>query len=62
MLVLIGKHKDMRRTHWLTDPKKTIKEKDRKVVIEAQQKEEEIKGKEGRRGGGREELLIYYFS
>ena len=34
MLVLIGKHKDMRRTHWLTDPKKTIKEKDQKVVIE----------------------------
>ena len=43
MLKLISSHKDLRRTHWLTDPKKTIKEKDQKVVIEAQQKEEEIK-------------------
>ena len=33
MLDLIGKHKDLRRTHWLTDPKKTIKEKDQKVVV-----------------------------
>ena len=46
MLKLISSHKDLRRTHWLTDPKKTIKEKDQKVVIEAQQKEEEIKRKE----------------
>ena len=46
MLDLIGKHKDLRRTHWLTDPKKTIKEKDQKVVVEAQQKEDEIKRKE----------------
>ena len=45
MLDLIGKHKDLRRTHWLTDPKKTIKEKDQKVVEEDQRKEDDIKRK-----------------
>ena len=45
MLELIGKHKDLRRTHWLTDPKKTIKEKDQKVVEEDQRKEDDIKRK-----------------
>ena len=43
MLILISTHKDLRRTHWLTDPAKTIKEKDQKVVEEDQQKEDEIK-------------------
>ena len=35
MLVLIGKHKDMRRTHWLTDPKNTYKERDEAILKEA---------------------------
>jgi len=42
MLILISTHKDLRRTHWLTDPAKTIKEKDQKVVAEDKQKEDEI--------------------
>ena len=46
MLKLISSHKDLRRTHWLTDPKKTINEKDQKVITDDQKREEEIKRKE----------------
>ena len=40
MLVLIDKHKDLRRTHWLTDPKNTYKERDEEILKEAQRKKD----------------------
>ena len=43
MLILIDKHKDMRRTRWLTDPQETIRGKDQDLIREAQQKEDKIK-------------------
>jgi hypothetical protein len=46
MLKLISSHKDLRRTHWLTDPKNTYKERDEAILKEDQQKEDNIKRKE----------------
>ena len=46
MLGLISTHKDLRRNHWLTDPRKSIEEADQLLVNEAKEKEEEIKALE----------------
>ena len=43
MLKLISAHKDLCRTHWLTDPRKTIDDKDNEKIEEAKQKEDKIK-------------------
>ena len=37
MLKLISSHKDLRRTHWLTHPKNTYKERDEAILKEEQQ-------------------------
>jgi len=42
MLLLISVHKDIRRTHWLTDPKKTIEIRDQRLIDEAKHKEDKL--------------------
>ena len=52
MLVLIDRHKDLRRTHWLSDPKNTYKERDEEILKEAQRKKDEHEGSIGNPGPG----------